>query len=88
MLYSAVVRPDKLLSAATFDLKSAELDLNKRYGKLQKVEFGHRVNLKIAIGKRLSHRQVQRQLTACRCAELLRMIGPGTCTRPRCVCTM
>ena len=67
-----MVRPDHSLSAATFDLKSVEPDLNKRYGKSQKGEIGHRVNLKIAIGKRLSHRQVQRRWIAERAHEHLR----------------
>ena len=68
-----MVRPDHSLSAATFELKSVEPDLNKRYGKSQKGEFGHGVKLKVATGKRLSHhRRAQRQWIAERPHEFLR----------------
>jgi hypothetical protein len=53
LLDPEVVLLDCSLNSATSELKSVEFDLNKKRGHLEKKKFGHRVNQKVATGKRL-----------------------------------
>ena len=48
-----MVLPDCSLDPATSDLKSVEFYPNKKYDHPDKVKIGHRMNQKVATGKRL-----------------------------------